>query len=136
MTYIINTREQITDKEWLAALRSDKYKQCTEGAMMGYDESTGMCTYCAMAVLAKEIGFRDTDIKVGGYFNDLFTNTIADEVYDLTNRDFFDMFPRGSIEDTIITYNDTDKKSFSEIADLIELLFTTKRLYLSFPKIT
>lgn len=136
MTYIINTKEQVTEKEWVAALRSDKYKQCTKGNMMGYDESTGLCTYCAMAVLAKEIGFRDSDIQGGGYFKDLFVDTIADDVYDLTNKDFFDMFPRGFIEDIIITYNDTDEKSLTEIADLIDHLFTSKRLHLSFPKIT
>jgi hypothetical protein len=93
-------------QRWIAALRSGEYKQ---GADIMYNKRTDC--YCCLGVASAICGVSKELMEVG-YFYPTTTNVPKEfPSLILTNT---------KIRDRLITMNDTDEKSFSEIADWIE----------------
>ena len=96
-------------EKWVAALRSGKYEQTTEGVLCQYDVETESVSYCCLGVL-QEI---KSDIK---------SQTEDDE--ELLNEDSLKKFlginaQDGFFQKTYAGWND-EGMPFSEIADELE----------------
>lgn len=100
-------------EKWLKALRSGKYQQ-TDGILKSdYDNS-----YCCLGVCARKLNIPTQELE---------------GVCDFTNDDFmkskyFKLIPKALVRggentkfcEELINMNDTERKSFKEIADYIE----------------
>jgi hypothetical protein len=99
-------------KKWLEALRSEWFPQ-THGVLFRKNEAYGLpAGYCCLGVLAEACdlprSMSGNDMVVGGSRTQLEPN--VRELVGLTS----------SAQGQLVRMNDTEKKSFSEIADWIE----------------
>lgn len=110
--------KQLRDK-WVAALRSGEYKQTT-GSLRDTDENN-QHLYCCLGVLCDVID--PTKWTVSGHY--IFENgtkkggSLSAEVSCKLGLSAL-VVEGATIEDTLVEMNDTDRKSFDEIADFIE----------------
>lgn len=97
--------EEIKQK-WCAALKSGEYKQGTD---VMYDKHTD--GYCCLGVLGAICGASKSEMDVG-YFDRDTENVPKDYPHLLLND--------ADLRGRLMTMNDIDRNSFSEIADYIE----------------
>ncbi len=93
--------KQEVKERWVAALRSGQYKQ-------GREDLCAHNCYCPMGVLAEQLGILEKAAS-GGY------STVHGKVDWLPE----DILPI-EVQETLISLNDEQQKSLSEIADYIE----------------
>ena len=108
----MNKKELIL--EWLAALRSGKYKQGE-----GHLNCDGL--YCCLGVLCEisyeRIGLVKTDGVIVHYDNK--NSTLPKKLSEIIGLDYFGGLKNASC----VSLNDDDGKSFTEIADILEEFF-------------
>jgi len=101
----------ITRKDWIEALRSGKFKQ--DGGTLVYKDGSGQKYFCCLGV-ACEIA--EVEKEAGSYhfvLDDDQRLYLPSAVNKMLNLSFED-------EKLLAHYNDSEKKSFNEIADIIE----------------
>lgn len=91
-------------KEWVAALRSGKYKQ-GRGKLRHQND-----TFCCLGVLIDVMG-EEWYVVAGNYRCDGLTTSLSDRLLDVTEL---------TSESTLMKMNDDKRKSFDEIADWID----------------
>ena len=108
--------ETITDKlpkefkdKWIAALKSVKYKKGTGELFNRANE-----TYCCLGVAGRIANVDESILAIDGYFSD------GDDLPDGFPEVLVNCSP-SSVSDILIRMNDSEGKSFSEIADWIEV---------------
>lgn len=93
-------------KKWLESLRSGEYKQGTDIMYSKYSDG-----YCCLGVAGAICGASKEQMD-RGYFDKDTDDDIPVE--------YPDLLLNADLRSTLICMNDTDQKSFSEIADWIE----------------
>jgi len=105
---------------WVKALRSNKYTQCR--GSLALQNSDGTDSYCALGVLANELGTGDWELTPSlGRTKIRWQYVQEDGVSSLENlpAEFVGLIGKEE-HDTIMVMNDGMGKSFAEIADWIE----------------
>jgi hypothetical protein len=107
-------------EKWIAALRSGQYKQTTD-RLKAKDE----CAYCCIGVACVIQGYNDSQVmEDNGELNEIKINLddYGDEVeYPLHEQYGIPMaMINGNLPNELINLNDSEKLSFTEIADWIE----------------
>jgi hypothetical protein len=127
--------QPVTKQEWIDALRSGEYDQCT-GALGKLDPDTGAMSYCCLGVLATIAGvghrflavrdspdramdFQFDDGSVDcGVIPEAFSSTIVSDL-DLAQLDRDAQCPQDDLMRILSSKNDNGT-SFNEIADFLE----------------
>ena len=123
MMKILETMTPLEIKDsWVVALRNGAYTQTKETIYNPNNKS-----FCCLGVLGKCAGYNETSKGVG------LLNGQASWTYDKINHILGKMFPRalhkdasvfGHIADAFVDANDMEGKTFPEIADMIEDMWT------------
>ena len=124
--------QPVTKQQWIDALRSGEYDQCT-GALAKPDPDTGGMSYCCLGVLATIAGVGhqmhdnlpsitvfdfDDEVSVSGIIPEAFRSTIVSDL-DLAQLDRDAQFPQDDLMRVLSSKNDRGA-SFDEIADYLE----------------
>lgn len=90
--------------QWLTALRSGEYAQCSDTLYDGEG-------YCCLGVAGKILGMSDKELE---------NEPTLVSVYSPEAHSVPDTIADGKLVDMLVTMNDNEGKNFKEIADWIE----------------
>lgn len=125
--------QPVTKQQWIDALRSGKYDQCT-GALAKPDPDTGAMSYCCLGVLATIAGVgrrRHTpddpivdfnfggEVSVSGIIPEAFRSTIVSDL-DLAQRDRNALDQHCADLMRVLSSKNDNGATFNEIADFLE----------------
>lgn len=116
------TEEQLV--KWIADLRSGEYRQ---GQNFLYQEKEGICSHCCLGVLAESVGNLEKNTEYDDYMKiGTFNGSTSSLIGEGLDRYYKRPFLPALLQNELYQMNDTQNKSFAEIADYLELTFGLK----------